>query len=215
MIHRSVVCSDEYTELSYEAQALYIQLTIEADSFGFVGGIKKIMRSIGVGPDALEELVKARFVLRFDSGVFVIRHWMVGNGAFKNDRGYEAKYPKELAQLFVDYDLTYVIEVNLSSSVQSRNTQNDERKRFLEPEVVALIRTAPRQPPLQRHGLGGLSGKCYTGRTTGLAEACLIPIAVGGPATAFSRRSVKTGGNRNVSPGSMPSLSGSSIVHAA
>lgn len=107
MIHRSVVCSDEYTELSYEAQALYIQLTIEADSFGFVGGIKKIMRSIGVKSDALEELVKARFVLRFDSGVFVIRHWMVGNGAFKNDRGYEAKYPKELAQLFVDYDLTY------------------------------------------------------------------------------------------------------------
>ena len=90
--------------------------------------------------------------------------------------------------------------LNLSSSVQSRNTQRSERQqRFPEPEVVILIRTAPRQPP--RSGcLGRLSGKCYTGKSTGLVEACLIPIAVGGSSTAFSRRSVKTGGNRNVSP---------------
>ena len=90
--------------------------------------------------------------------------------------------------------------LNLSSSVQSRNTQRSERQqRFPEPEVVILIRTAPRQPP--RSGcLGRLSGKCYTGKSTGQVEACLIPIAVGGSATAFSRRSVKTGGNRNVSP---------------
>ena len=105
--------------------------------------------------------------------------------------------------------------LNLSSFVQSRNTQNDEQKRFLEPEVATLPRTAPRQPPLQRLGLGGLSGKCYTGRPTGSVSACLIPIAVGGPATAFSRRSVKTGGNRNASSGSTPSLSGLPIVHAA
>ena len=105
--------------------------------------------------------------------------------------------------------------VNLSSFVQSRNTQNDERKRFLEPEVATLPRTAPRQPPLQRLGLGRLSGKCYNELPTGWVSACLIPIAVGGPATAFSRRSVKTGGNRNASSGSTPSFSESSIVHAA
>ena len=62
------------------------------------------------------------------------------------------------------------------------------------------MRTAPRQPPLQRLGLGRLSGKCYTGKPTDSVEVCLIPIAVGGPAAAFSRRSAKTGGNRNVSP---------------
>ena len=108
-----------------------------------------------------------------------------------------------------------VLRLNLSSSVQSRNTQRSERQqRFPEPEVVILIRTAPRQPP--RSGcLGRLSGKCYTGKSTGQVEACLIPIAVGGSSTAFSRRSVKTGGNRNASPGSTPSLSGLPIVHAA
>ncbi len=62
------------------------------------------------------------------------------------------------------------------------------------------MRTAPRQPP--RSGcLGRASEKCYTGRSTGLVEARLIPIAVGGSAAAFSRRSGKTGENKNVSLG--------------
>ena len=87
----------------------------------------------------------------------------------------------------------------LSRFVQSRNNQNDERKRFLEPEVATLPRTAPRQPPLQRLGLGKLSGKCYTGRPTRLVEACRISIAVGSSAAAFSRRSVKTGWNKKTS----------------
>ena len=98
-------------------------------------------------------------------------------------------------------DMEDVLDLNLSSFVQSRNTQNDERKRFLEPEVAALLRAALRQPPLQRLGLGRLPGKCYTGRPTRQVEACLIPIAVGGSTTAFSRCSVKTGENRNVCPG--------------
>ena len=109
-------------------------------------------------------------------------------------------YTTQVADMKRYIEYANKIGMNLSSSVQSRNTQRSERQqRFPEPEVVILIRTAPRQPP--RSGcLGRLSGKCYTGKSTGLVEACLIPIAVGGSSTAFSRRSVKTGGNRNVSP---------------
>jgi hypothetical protein len=128
--------------------------------------------------------------------------------------GQQATHGNNLTNAF-PYCLSVLIVVNLSSFVQSRNTQNDERKRFLEPEVATLPRTTPRQPPLQRLGLGRLSGKCYTDRPTGLAEAGLIPIAVGGSSTAFSRRSVKTGGNRNASSGSTPSFFGLPIVHAA
>lgn len=110
MIHRSVVCSDEYIDLSFEAQSLYIQLTVEADNFGFVGGVKRIMRSIGVTETAMEELTKARFVIPFDSGVLVVRHWLLGNGQFKGDRIYESKYPRELSKVFVDADFTYGIQ---------------------------------------------------------------------------------------------------------
>ena len=143
--------------------------------------------------------LKEKRIVAFLSGI--IRHtWIKADVA-------------RLAPLFRDQKVAG--SMNLSSFVQSRNTQNDERKRFLEPEVATLPRTAPRQPPLQRLGLGRLSGKCYNELSTGSVSACLIPIAVGGPATAFSRRSVKTGGNRNASSGSTPSFSESSIVHAA
>ena len=85
--------------------------------------------------------------------------------------------------------------MNLSRFVQSKNTP----KRFLEPEVVTNYDMRPKQTPPWRLGLGRLSGKCYNGQPTGMTHCPLIPIAVGNKKPAFSRRSVKTGGNRNVS----------------
>ena len=76
-------------------------------------------------------------------------------------------------------------EWRLSEPVKFRAVEkhpNHDRERFLEPEVVILIRTAARQPPRQRLGLGRLSGKCYTGKPTESEEACLISIAVGSSA---------------------------------
>ena len=112
MIHRSVICSDEFTELSFEAQALYMHLTLEADNFGFVAGVKKILRSIGAKSEALEELIDAHFVIRFDAGVYVLRHWMLANGNFKNDRNYSTNYPRELAMLCLLEDLSYGFQMD-------------------------------------------------------------------------------------------------------
>ena len=112
MISKALITSDEYTDLSFEAQALYVQLTVEADDFGFVNGVKKIMRSIGVNADTLDELEKARFVIRFDSGVFVIRHWFYANfgGDFnKNDRTISTRFFDELTRLTVDVNAAYVL----------------------------------------------------------------------------------------------------------
>ena len=50
--------------------------------------------------------------------------------------------------------------------------------------------------------LAGRRENAMLGGRRGAVETCLIPIAVGGPAVAFFRRSVKTGENRNVNPGS-------------
>ena len=63
MISSKVLKSDDYGDLSFEAQALYPQLVLEADNFGFVTGIKRIMRSMGVNPSVIEELTKAGFLI--------------------------------------------------------------------------------------------------------------------------------------------------------
>lgn len=167
MIHRSVICSDKFTDLSFEAQALYFQLTIEADNFGFVGGAKKIMRSIGTNENALTELEGANFVIRFDSGVFVIRHWMVGNGAFKNDRSYETKYTKELSKLFIDDDLAYGFQAD-SDGFQADSPITISSSRAY--HISRIINNA-----LHKHGISTHRDKEKDDDSTEQSGDCSVP----------------------------------------
>lgn len=113
MICASVVSSDTFLDMTFEAQALYVQLTMAADNFGFVAGVKRIMRGMGASDAALNALKKGRFVIPFESGVIVIAHWFVANygGDFsKNDRTLTTAYLDELSQLEVDTMGGYILK---------------------------------------------------------------------------------------------------------
>lgn len=73
-----VVGSDEFLEMSVSARELYFQLGMYADDDGFVNP-KKIMRMLGASDDDLKMLLVKRFVLPFESGVIVIKHWRINN----------------------------------------------------------------------------------------------------------------------------------------
>jgi len=85
MFARAVVGSDGFRELPAAAQALYLQLSMAADDEGFLRNARSTARAIGAGARELEELVHAGFLLCFDSGVMLIRHWLVSN-AIRADR---------------------------------------------------------------------------------------------------------------------------------
>lgn len=106
MIHRAVICSDEFIEMSYEAQALFFQLQIEADGYGLLSSVKKILRTIGVKESALQELIGAGFVLSFGNGVIALTHWNVANSR-KNDRTEKTYFPLEKALLIEDENKVY------------------------------------------------------------------------------------------------------------
>lgn len=111
MISASVIQSDDFLDLSFEAQALYFQLIMSADNFGFVSGVKRLVRGVGVSENALEALKNERFILAFDSGVIVISHWFVanwGNDFSKGDRVVKTVYLDELSMLDVDSMGAYV-----------------------------------------------------------------------------------------------------------
>ncbi len=112
MIAKQIIGSDRYIELSYEAQALYIQMTIEADDFGFLTGINRLRRSIGVDESAITELSAERFIIQFESGAVVIRHWFVAN--FGGELNKKSKvlntcYLDELAMLDIGTDGAYIL----------------------------------------------------------------------------------------------------------
>ena len=66
-------------------QCLYFHLNMRADDDGFIGNPKRIARLIGSSEDDLKLLIVKKFVLTFENGVIVIKHWKMHN-TLQNDR---------------------------------------------------------------------------------------------------------------------------------
>jgi hypothetical protein len=85
MFTKKITHSDEFISMPHSSQNLYFHLNMEADDEGFVNGVKRIMRTINSSDDDLKILIAKRFVLVFESGVIVIKHWKLHN-TIRNDR---------------------------------------------------------------------------------------------------------------------------------
>jgi hypothetical protein len=78
MFSPAIVASDMFLDMPTSTQALYFHLGMHADDDGFIGP-KKIMRMLGASEDDLKILLAKKYVIPFESGVVVIRHWKVNN----------------------------------------------------------------------------------------------------------------------------------------
>ena len=78
MFSPDIVDSDAFLDMPQTSQLLYFHLSMRADDDGFVSP-KKIMRMLGTSGDDLKVLLAKRFLLEFDSGVVVIKHWLIHN----------------------------------------------------------------------------------------------------------------------------------------
>ena len=101
-----IVESDPFTEMPLSAQALYFHLNMAADDDGFVNNPQKIRRSIDASEDDFEVLVKKRFLLTFENGLVVIKHWRMHN-LLRKDRYKPTQYQDQLASLQVRGDGAY------------------------------------------------------------------------------------------------------------
>ena len=106
MFSKRVIDSDAFLDMPLTTQALYFHLNMRADDDGFVNNPKKIMRMIGAGTDDLNVLLAKRFVLGFESGVIVIKHWRMHN-YIQNDRYKETAYLEEKSHLILKENKAY------------------------------------------------------------------------------------------------------------
>lgn len=100
-----IVDSDAFLDMSQSAQNLYFHLGMRADDDGFVNP-KKIMRSINSSEDDLKILLAKRFILPFESGVVVIKHWLIHNTILK-DRYVPTMYSEEKTLLIIKENGAY------------------------------------------------------------------------------------------------------------
>lgn len=106
MFAKTIVLSDAFLDMPLSARCLYFTLGMMADDDGFVGSPKAIMRQCGASQDDLVVLLQKRFVLGFESGVIVIKHWRMNN-YLQNDRKKDTTYLEELAALDIDKNGAY------------------------------------------------------------------------------------------------------------
>lgn len=94
MFSKQVTTSDAFMDMPVSSQLLYFHLNMEADDDGFVANPKRIMRMLNVGEDDLKILLAKRFLLAFENGVVVIKHWLLHN-AVRKDMYKETQYLDE------------------------------------------------------------------------------------------------------------------------
>ena len=135
MFSSNVIDSDAFLDMSPTARLLYYDMGMRADDDGFIDSPKKIMRIIGASDSDLKELIDNGFVLRFESGVIVIRHWYVNNRV-RRDTYHETIYTEEKSRLLLEKNNVYQLRNDsVTDTLQTRDeigSQNRVDKSRLE-----------------------------------------------------------------------------------
>lgn len=116
MFSPDIVESDAFLDMPSSSQSLYFHLGMYADDDGFVNP-KRIMRMIGANDDDLKVLIGKRFLLPFENGVVVIKHWRINN-LVRKDWYKETQYIEQKKQLKLKENGSYTESVNENATVR-------------------------------------------------------------------------------------------------
>lgn len=141
MLTKKITESDAFLDLPLSAQALYMHLMMSADDDGFVNNPKKIQRMCGASEDDFRLLLLKSFVISFESGVIVIKHWRMHN-YIQNDRYKQTDYLDELSMLKLKPNKAYSLtEGECIQNVSKLDTQYrlDKNRLNKEKDITNVI----------------------------------------------------------------------------
>lgn len=116
MFAKTIIDSDTFLDMPLSTQALYFHLSMRADDDGFINNPKKIQRMIGCCDDDLRLLIVKGFIIPFESGIVVIKHWKIHN-YIQKDRYKPTIYQEEKSMLEAKENKEYTERVqNVSIS---------------------------------------------------------------------------------------------------
>ena len=119
MFAKTIIDSDAFLDMPISARLLYYDLTMRADDDGFVNSPKKIIKFVGASTDDMNILIARQFVIPFESGVVVIRHWKIHN-YIRKDTYKETPYKEEKSMLCTDENNSYIFENKYPSTNRQR-----------------------------------------------------------------------------------------------
>ena len=107
MFAKTIIDSDAFLDMPLTTQALYFHLSMRADDDGFINNPKKLQRMIGASDDDLKLLAAKDFIIPFDTGIVVIKHWKIHN-YIRNDRYKPTVYQREKESLSIRENGAYI-----------------------------------------------------------------------------------------------------------
>ena len=137
MFAKTIIDSDAFLDMPQSSQLLYFHLAMRADDDGFINNPKSIMRNVKCNEDDLKLLAVKKFIIPFESGIVVIKHWKIHN-YIRRDRYKETKYKGELSMLNLDENNAYTLDkaigqpsVNhMTTKCQPHDNQMDTQDRL-------------------------------------------------------------------------------------
>lgn len=139
MFDKTITNSDEFIEMPMSSQVLYFHLSMNADDDGFINNWKSIMRMTGSKEDDLKVLIAKQFIIPFESGVIVIKHWRINN-FLRKDRHIDTKFQKELSMLDTNDNQEYVWLTNGQPSIEKNSIEKNsiEKKKIYKENIEKL-----------------------------------------------------------------------------
>lgn len=119
MFAKTIIDSDAFLDMPLSAQALYFHLSMRADDDGFINNPKKTQRMIGCNDDDLKLLTAKKFIIPFESGIVVIKHWKIHN-YIQKDRYKETVYRNEKNMLIEKNNKAYSLCIQDGYSLDSQ-----------------------------------------------------------------------------------------------
>ena len=136
-----IVNSDAFLDMPLSAQALYFHLGMRADDDGFIGNPKSIQRLAGASQDDLMLLITKRFLIAFDNGVVVIKHWRMNN-YIQKDRKKDTTYTELLNSLEVKENGSYTEKKKMDTfciqDVSEMDSQNSIDKISIDKDSIEI-----------------------------------------------------------------------------
>jgi hypothetical protein len=126
MFSKTIIDSDTFLDMPLSSQLLYFHLSMRADDDGFINNPKSIMRNVRCNDDDLKLLIAKKFIIPFESGVVVIKHWKIHN-YIRADRYKETNCLEEKKFLQLNQGNEYVIGIPSDNQVATIPQPSDNQ----------------------------------------------------------------------------------------
>ena len=162
MFSQAIIDSDAFLDMPATSQLLYFHLSMRADDDGFINKPKSVMRACGGCNDDMNLLIAKKFIIPFESGIVVIKHWRIHNLIAK-DRYTETNYKEEKALLQLDEKNAYTLciqnvnkmetQVRVGKGSIGKDSIGEDRVVPVNTETGEIINTPVENAANDRYGM--------------------------------------------------------------